>query len=345
MIDAREAAMRLVLSAVHHTGLGALAALLLATSGAILMLHRVTDAAYSPLGLNRGLAISPGFLDRLLADLPRRGLRVVSLDELLEALSAGRARGLVALTADDGYLDNLTEALPVLEAHVAPITIYVAPGLTNGDVLPWWEAVENFVAASDVVHMPTANGTETIDCRDTPARRAAAARIMVHLATKVAEGEQQAYLTRMGIRAPSERQFMNWRELRRLSDHPLVDIGAHTVNHCNLSRLSAAKAAHEMADSATVIELELGRRPRHFAYPYGGPAAAGARETGLARAAGFASAVTTRHGVLHADHAGHLHALPRVSVNGNFQKLSYSRALLSGVPMLLANRGRRFVTV
>lgn len=345
MIDARVAAMKLVLATVHYSGIGRMASSSLASAGAILMLHRVTDTDHAPLGLNSGLAIQPAFLDRVLTFLRRKGIEIVSMDELVEALGKGRSTGLVAITADDGYLDNLKEALSVLEAHDAPMTIYIAPGLTNDDVVPWWEGIENHVATRDIVYMPTAEGIVSIDCPSKAAKRTAALRVMEHIQTQVPEERQQAFLASMGITGNRERQFMNWDELRRLTTHRLVGLGAHTVGHVNLRRLPPAAARREMADSATVIEMETGMRPRHFAYPYGGPMAAGTREAGLARELGFASAVTTRHGVLHAGHADHLHALPRISVNGNFQKLAYVRALLSGVPTLIANRGRRLVTV
>ena len=54
----------------------------------------------------------------------------------------------------------------------------------------------------------------------------------------------------------------------------------------------------------------------------------------------IASAVTTRHGVLRAEHAGHLHALPRISVNGRYQSVAHIRTMLSGVTTPLANAGK-----
>jgi peptidoglycan/xylan/chitin deacetylase (PgdA/CDA1 family) len=82
-----------------------------------------------------------------------------------------------------------------------------------------------------------------------------------------------------------------------------------------------------------------------MAYPYGYVGAVGAREVALAREAGYASAVTTRHGVLRAEHAGHLHALPRISINGRYQRVAHIRTMLSGVTTPLANAGKMVVTV
>ena len=80
---------------------------------------------------------------------------------------------------------------------------------------------------------------------------------------------------------------------------------------------------------------------RHLSFPVGDPGSAGPREFALARDLGFAPAVTTRPGHLFAAHAGHLHALPRVSVNGCHQTRAALAGLLSGVPFLAWNRGRR----
>lgn len=347
MIDAREMTRKLVLAGARYSGASTLASPFLSGAGAILMLHRVTAERTSPLGINRHLAVSPAFLDRALADVKRRGMALVSLDELLDALRTGRPRRLVAITADDAYLDNWTEALPVLEAHEAPFTVYVAPGLISGEVLPWWEIVEETVASREIVYLPTEAGVVALDCGDAQSKRLVAARIMRYVANEVPEAEQQALLARIGAGKPlaGKRRFMTWEELRALSTHRLATIGAHTVHHYNLKRLGPDVALREMVDSATIIEIETGRRPRHFAFPYGYESAVGPREVELAREAGFASAVTTRHGVLQHDHAAQPHALPRISVNGNYQRLGYLRTLLSGITTPLSNGGRRFVTV
>ena len=96
-----------------------------------------------------------------------------------------------------------------------------------------------------------------------------------------------------------------------------------------------------MKMSAAVIEAALGRLPRHLAYPVGDESSAGPREFELARATGFETAVTTRPGVLFAAHRQHLTALPRITVNGEFQRLRYLDVLLSGAATALHNGFRR----
>ncbi|WP_214471726.1 polysaccharide deacetylase family protein [Mesorhizobium sp. dw_380] len=352
MIDGGEAIRKLALNVARYTGLAPLARPFVGGIGAILMLHRVTATPEKPDSVNRHLNIAPGFLDALIADMKADGYAFVSMDEAVERIKAGGKRGRFAtITADDAYRDNMTEALPVLEKHGAPITIYVAPGLIDGTADLWWDVAEDIVNASDRLTLVTSNGPAVIDCA-TPARKQqAVARLHAYLGTEVREEELRAVLrdlaasTGVDADAPRLRTLMNWDEIRTVAAHPLVTIGAHTINHSNLKRLAEADARHEIGAVKDVLRAELGREPRHFAYPYGYASAVGCRELGFARDAGYVSAVTTRHGVLRAEHAGFLHALPRISVNGRYQNLAHIRTMLSGVTTPLANAGKMVVTI
>jgi len=92
-----------------------------------------------------------------------------------------------------------------------------------------------------------------------------------------------------------------------------------------------------MVGSADRIEQELGQRPACFPVPCGDPGSAGPRDFALAARAGFKTAVTTRKGMLFLDHRDHLTALPRVSLNGDYQSLTYTAVYLSGAPFALWN--------
>jgi peptidoglycan/xylan/chitin deacetylase (PgdA/CDA1 family) len=352
MIDSSELFRKLVLHGARVSGLAPFANRFLSGRGAVLMLHRVTRQPRSPLGVNRHLAITPDFLDAALTEVRSLGYEYVSIDEAVERIGASRpGRPFVTVTADDGYRDNLAEALPVLERHQAPVTVYVAPALTQGTVLLWWELLEEIVARRDRLRLATASGPVAFEC-DTPAAKLRCyGDICRYLTRSVAEEDQVATMRALALSCgidpmqAGHASLMTWDEVRRIAAHPLVTIGAHTVHHYNLRRLSPDKAAREIADARTILALELGEAPRHMAYPYGLEAAVGEREVEIAQASGFASAVTTRHGLLQPEHAFHLHALPRISLNGRYQRVSHLSTMLSGITTPLANRGRRIVTV
>ncbi|MBL8576295.1 MAG: polysaccharide deacetylase family protein [Mesorhizobium sp.] len=348
MIDGGEVFRKLALNVARYSGLASISRPLVGGIGAILMLHRVTAKPEKPFGLNRHLSIEPDFLDALVGDLKGNGYAFVSMDEAVARIKSGGAGGrFAAITADDAYRDNLTEALPVLERHGAPLTIYVAPALIDGSADLWWDVVEDIVDTGVSLQLAKPNGTEILYCSNP----GALARLCDHLTSEVPEEEQRQTLRKFAALAgvdpgaPGRKTLMNWDEIRAAAAHPLVTIGSHTINHYNLKRLPEAVARREITDVVARLRGELGKAPRHLAYPYGFAGAVGRREVGLAREAGYLSAVTTRHGVLRAGHARHLLALPRISINGRYQSVAHVRTMLSGITTPLANRGKMVVTV
>lgn len=93
------------------------------------MYHSIADTADDPYRVT----VSPVRFARQLHWLNDRGLRGVSVRELLAATAAGRAKGLVGLTFDDGYADFLDSALPLLRRHGFTATVYVLPGRIGGE--------------------------------------------------------------------------------------------------------------------------------------------------------------------------------------------------------------------
>ena len=94
----------------------------------ILMYHSVGVRPHDP----NNLAVTPERFEEQMAALSRRGLRGVSVAELLAARAAGSARGLIGLTFDDGYTDVVENALPILQRFGFSATFYVLAGRIGG---------------------------------------------------------------------------------------------------------------------------------------------------------------------------------------------------------------------
>jgi peptidoglycan/xylan/chitin deacetylase (PgdA/CDA1 family) len=330
------------------TGLHRIAAPFTRGRGAILMFHRVLRAGNAGFAPNSGLEITPDFLDALLGRLRAQGLDIVDLDTVVSRLRTGepQERPFVALTFDDGYRDTMDVALPVLEKHGAPFTVYVTTGFADRSARMWWVEMEEAIAALPRVRisavgrdfdLPAGTADEkqaAFDALYWPLRGGAESELL-RVARELAD------MAKLDGAAIVDELCLNWEGLRRLARHPLVTIGAHSLTHAMLAKHPLDLARFEMAESRTIIEREIGAPVAHFAYPVGDPGSAGPREFSLAQEIGFASAVTTRPGMLFVEHAEHLTALPRLSVNGNHQTLAALDILLSGAPFMLMNKGRK----
>lgn len=344
----RERAIRLGMGLFSASGVHRLAEPFTRGMGAILMFHRVrpvSDDAFSP---NGGLEITPEFLDATLAHMAARGHDILSLDAVLAALEQGETlrRPFVALTFDDGYRDLADYALAVLERHRAPFTTYIASGFAGGSARLWWMEMEEAVRRLDNVDVTVAGQRISRPSRTAPQKADAFA--AVYWAVRSGdEGDLRRVVDSLcaaaGIdpTALTRDACLDWKALALLARHELVTIGAHSVTHPRLAKLDDGAARREIAESRDAIEQQLGIEVHHFCYPVGDRTSAGAREFALAKELGFRSAVTTRPGMLFAEHRAHLFALPRVSVNGRHQSLAALDVLLSGAPFALINRGRR----
>lgn len=316
-------------------------------SGLILTMHHVrpfVPNAYAP---NRLLEITPEFLDFTIRTLHEQGFDLVSLDEALQRLEQRRhARPFAVLTFDDGYRDNVEHALPVLRRHGVPWTLYACTGCAEATARLWWIELEEAIRRLDTVPFRQAGIERTLPAQTSEQKLASYQAIYWSLRAGseedllAATGELAA-LAEMDLRSLVSSRCLSVPELSGLAGEANLTIGAHTRTHPRLARLAPEEALREMRDSRVVLEDWLGRPVQHFAYPVGDRTSAALREFAMAREAGFRSAVTTRPGHLFAAHADHLHALPRVSLNGHFQSREALLSLLSGAPFLLWNRGRR----
>ncbi|MGY8707035.1 polysaccharide deacetylase family protein [Bradyrhizobium sp. 18BD] len=348
MKQLRNNVIRAGLGALYFSGAHHLLRPLLSGVGAIFMLHHVRPAREGAFQPNRHLEVTPEFLRATLSHLRSRDIDIVSMDELHERLVQGRfERRLAAFTLDDGYRDNLDYALPVLREFDAPLAVYVASDFAEGTGRLWWAALEAVIAKAEQVEVQIGSSALRLEATTPTAKQATFDRLHDWLRSLPGEHdlarEIAALCAQHGIdmEALCRSLCLSWDGVKQLAADPLVTIGAHTISHCNLAKQSEDVAAQEMAVSRARIETALERPVMHLAYPYGDREAAGDREFAMAASAGFKTAVTTRPGMLFAENAGHMTALPRVSLNGNYQDTRILPVLTSGAATAMWNGFRR----
>lgn len=272
-------------------------------SGGALILgyHRVADVEIDP----HAMCVSPRHFEEQLAVL-QRAARPMSLPALARALHEGNvpARA-VAITFDDGYLDNLHIARPLLAAYELPATVFAVTGALGQEF--WWDRLVRIVLSPAVLppslSLPIGGEEFSWTAPDTtgPRRRLLAA-LYSRLWALRAE-ERRSLLQQLEEWAGSERPLsppgeraMTGAELREWSGDGLMTVGSHTVSHQPLTTLSPAERQAELCKSRQALTEILGHAPLSFSYPHGDNDAETRR---LVQEAGFELACASRPGMVH----------------------------------------------
>lgn len=235
----------------------------------ILMYHRVADVAVDPWNL----CVSPRSFREHLSVL-RKTRTVLPLSDFVAQLQARTlARDTVALTFDDGYLDNLTAAKPALEAAGVPATVFVTTGSIARPGEFWWDELAGILLSAPPDSLVAAMRVVGVDMPGASASD-------VHLAVwqrlrPMNERDRQERMaairaTGRDTRPAGEKgRAMTEAELSELISQGLIDIGAHTVTHPALAGLTAADQREEIEASRRRCERITGKPVLGFAYPYG----------------------------------------------------------------------------
>jgi peptidoglycan/xylan/chitin deacetylase (PgdA/CDA1 family) len=344
----RPAIIRGGLESLYFTGAHYFLKPLLGGVGAILTLHHVRPARTGRFQPNRPLEVAPRFFTRVVRYLRRSKLDIISLDEMHRRLVEGDfSRRFVCLTFDDGYRDTLQVAYPILKKEGVPFAVYVATSFPDRLGELWWLALEAVIARNNSIGLTIDGRNRTFECRTVADKRALYEELYWWLRARPTETEMRDAVRNLAdcygvdVAAYGKELCMSWEELAELAVDPLVTIAAHTVNHPVLARLPEKTVRSEMDLSRSVIEAALAKRPEHLAFPMGDRTSAGAREFKIATELGFKTAVTSRPGLLFPEHRERLTALPRISLDGEYQRLRYVRVLLSGSATAMWNGFRR----
>jgi peptidoglycan/xylan/chitin deacetylase (PgdA/CDA1 family) len=235
-----------------------------------------------------------------------------------------------------------------LKKYEIPFALYVPTSFPDRLGELWWVALEAVIARNTRIGLAVGGKDRFFECGNVREKRQLYAEVYGWLRSMKSESELRRVVrdlaARHGVdmRIVCEDECMTWEEIGEMASDPLCTIGAHTVNHMMLKKLDTDQAVRaEMEMSRSVIEAALGRKPQHLSYPVGDPTSAGPREFRIAAELGFKTAVTTRPGVVFRAHREHLTALPRISVNGEFQSQRYMKVLMSGAATALWNGFKR----
>jgi peptidoglycan/xylan/chitin deacetylase (PgdA/CDA1 family) len=254
--------------------------------------HRVTAP-----GDERG--IPADVLDGLLAYL-ESGFEVLAIGEAVERLGvAGRgSQPGVVLSFDDGYADNLHHLLPALRARQFPATVFVTSGPIGTRERLWFSEVRRCIRETTAPSVQAGFLSEPLPLGTPQQRELAAEAVVAHMKASVARPAEATAALREALDVPASpcddaERMLTREELARLAADPLVTIGAHTVTHPVLARLSEEDAVREIEDSRVALAEIIGYEPAFLAYPNGQPGDFTPAIAGHLRSANWRGALTT----------------------------------------------------
>jgi peptidoglycan/xylan/chitin deacetylase (PgdA/CDA1 family) len=300
---------------------------------AILMYHRIAAPDLDPWGLS----VSPKrFADQIQTLRARR--TILSMDAFVAQLQSGDLpHDAVAFTFDDGYLDNLRRAKPILEAADIPATVFVTTGRIGTGKEFWWdelarmtlsrtEPLSTSVTVDDANELridlpaidPETEPRATWRAWDRPATaREATYQTLWQALQGCAPGRREEAMAELrglfgSTRANPEDLPMSAADVRRLVSRR-ISVGAHGCTHQLLTSLPAAARFEEIQRSRAEAQALSGLPVLGFAYPHGDR---DAETIDMVRRAGYDWACSTCETTIDSRCADP-HDLPRIAV-GNW---------------------------
>lgn len=209
---------------------------------------------------------------------------VLPLDQAVTHLKSGTLPSRAAcITFDDGYADNLHVAVPILQQHGLTATFFIATGFLDGGRM-WNDTI-----------IETVRSREDLSIADRQAAIATHIKAIKYRSVedRVSETEQLARSANAKLPTNLMMTSVEVKAMRKAG----MQIGAHTVSHPILARLTDEQALQEIGDSKLFLEDLLGERIGLFAYPNGKPGEDYSPQTvEVVRSLGFDAAVSTQWG-------------------------------------------------
>lgn len=266
----------------------------------ILMYHRIADLAPDV----NNLCVPPGEFQAQLTYL-KNHYPVLSLEELLAAHRCGQIPDhAVAITIDDGYIDAIENASPILKALNLPATFF----LNSSDLNSWHEFYVDVLAyvflgslqLPERLDFDIADHCIRLELTTPEKRKAAFDALYSFLRFSDAATHQQALqkLTeKLGVNMPARatHRYLTGEEIKILAQQPRHTIGAHTVHHLSLPALPPEIQKEEIDTNRRILQDLVSQPVRFFSYPYGEYS-----ETtiDLVKEAGFDGAVGVKPGIV-----------------------------------------------
>jgi peptidoglycan/xylan/chitin deacetylase (PgdA/CDA1 family)/SAM-dependent methyltransferase len=241
---------------------------------AVLLYHRIATLHYD----RHGLTVSADAFRSHVEQLCRRW-RPMPLRDLADQTRNGEPPdGGIAVTFDDGYLDNLVTACPILGEFGVPATMFLASERLTDTFRFWWDVLESIFLQDANLPTPLAirvtGQSRSFATRTDRERQASHDELYAILKVSqpaVRDDIMRQLSATVGLHssAVGNDRPMIAEEIRRLAALPGIEIGAHGVHHVSLPGLPREQMHREIFESRSRLERLLAQPVASFAFPYG----------------------------------------------------------------------------
>lgn len=309
------------------------------------MFHRVLpDDQRNEYDWNKGLAITADGLRKWVEYFRIKGYDIIALDEVDKRLKQKKSKKFVAFTFDDGYKDNLTYGLPVLEELKVPATIYVANCFPNYKTIYWWYFLEDFIKSNTSINL---NSIGINYKADYTIEKASSVYNEVRELLRVSTYETHVSFAKDICKIENLDNLnyhlnLSWEEVIKLNSNDLITIGGHTNNHVSLKNQNEKVIENEVLESKKELEDKLGTKINHFAYPYGSLDDADSSMFPVLSKAGYKTSVLNHTGSIFDYNSTNKFAIPRMGLSDD-TPLERVENLLNGKAHLDFNGAKKGV--
>lgn len=267
----------------------------------------------------------------------RKNCNIISLDDYMEIRrnNANIPENTVAITFDDGYMDNYTTAYPILKEYKIPATIFLTVNMIG---------TENVFCSSKIRFAVMHTKKQFVRMGDkrweltTPGKRELVIQELGKLLkempeqTKHIKTDEVVASLEVDVDEKKLPRMLTWEQVKEMSDNGIT-FGAHSLNHPVLTKISIEDARKEIADSKRILEEKIQKPVKYFAYPYGTESDYNKCIQDIVRVSGYSCAFTFIPG--YSGHNSDVFTTGRMAIYTKKPELAY---MLSSLRWMLFGR-------
>lgn len=285
--------------------------------------HRIGDAKDSAFDPNVFSCTTAQFQKHV--DFYQSEFEVINESKLCELIELKKplTKKYAVITFDDGYIDNYTQAYPILRDANCPAILYIATDFISDRIIPWWDEVAWLVKNNppEVIQklnwqLPSNFTSLSIEQKIRSVLRSIKDNASKSIETKLVELRDVAKNTIKPDELTEEPLFMSWDMLSEMQAQG-IDIGSQTCSHPILAHLDEEQQRSELATSKEILEQHIGHTIRSIAYPVGGAEAFNLTTQKLAKETNYTFAMSFIPGLNENISHQNIYSLRRFSIDTN----------------------------